>query len=97
MSNRSRLTLPPALRPAKLDNLALVPGSMLPYIQHCQDAANRLPRNAVLIVLPADNGVQRETLLKVAKLLAQEGHQVRVVPEAELARTRTYEQSTLDL
>lgn len=95
MSSRSGLTLPPALRRAKLDNLALVPGSMLPYIQQCQDAANRLPRNAVLIVLPADNTIQRETLLKVAKLLAQEGHQVRVVPETELART--YEQSILDL
>ena len=97
MSSRSGLRLPPALRRAKLDNLALVPGSMLPYIQQCQDAANRLPRNAVLIVLPTDNTVQRETLLKVAKLLAQEGHQVRVVPETELAWIRTYEQSTLDL
>ena len=98
MRTRYRITAPPApLRLARRDNLALVPGSLLPLIKQCQEVANQLPRNAVLIVLPADNAIQRETLLKVAKLLAKEGHQVRVVPEAELARTRTYEQSTLDL
>lgn len=56
-----------------------------------------MPRGSVLIVLPKDNAVPRQTLLTVARLFSQEGHQVRVVPEAELARSRTYEQSTLDL
>ncbi len=85
--NTSRFRQPPAaLRRAKLDNLALVPGSMLPYMEACQDTANRLPRGAVLIVLPQDNETQRHTMLLVAKLLATEGHQVAVIPAAEVRR-----------
>jgi hypothetical protein len=83
----ARFRQPPgALRRAKLDNLALVPGSMLPYMQVCQDAANRLPKGAVLIVLPEENEGQKRTMLLVAKLLATEGHQVAVIPAAELRR-----------
>ena len=52
---------------------------MLPYIEQCQETVNRLPKGAVLIVLPEDNEMQKQTLLMVAKLLAQEGHQVRVI------------------
>lgn len=77
---------PAALRRAKLDNLALVPGSMLPYMEACQESANRLPTGAVLIVLPEENEAQKRTMLLVAKLLATEGHQVSVIPAAELRR-----------
>jgi hypothetical protein len=77
---------PPALRRAKLDNLALVPGSMLPYMEQCQEAANRLPKGAVLIVLPQENETQKHTMLLVAKLLATEGHQVAVIPATEVRR-----------
>jgi hypothetical protein len=77
---------PVTLRRAKLDNLALVPGSMLPYMEQCQESANRLPKGAVLIVLPQDNEIQKHTMLLVAKLLANEGHQVAVMPAAELRR-----------
>jgi hypothetical protein len=77
---------PAAVRHAKLDNLALVPGSMLPYMEACQASANRLPKGAVLIVLPEENEGQKRTMLLVAKLLATEGHQVAVIPAAELRR-----------
>ncbi len=77
---------PHALRRATLDNLALVPGSMLPYMQQCQKTANRLPKGSVLIVLPEDNETQKHTMLRVAKLLSQEGHQVSVMPVAEMQR-----------
>jgi hypothetical protein len=87
---------PRPLRRARLDNLTLVPGSMLPYIERCQDTANHLPRNAVLIVIPEDNPVQKETLLKVAKLLAAEGHQVRVMPASEFSHPAPYVQPRLD-
>jgi hypothetical protein len=79
---------PVALRRAKLDNLALVPGSMLPYMQACQESANRLPKGAVMIVLPEENEAQKRTMLLVAKLLSTEGHQVAVIPAAELRRHR---------
>lgn len=71
---------PLAARKAKLDNLALLPGSLLPFIRSCQEIANRLPDGGVLIVLPAGNPIQKQALLAVARLLAQEGHQVSVIP-----------------
>jgi hypothetical protein len=75
---------PRALKRAKLDNLALVPGSMLPYMEACRESANRLPKGAVLIVLPEENEVQKQTMLLVAKLLSIEGHQVAVIPAAQI-------------
>jgi hypothetical protein len=45
-----------------------------------------LPKGAVLIVLPEENETQKHTMLLVAKLLATEGHQVAVIPAAELRR-----------
>jgi hypothetical protein len=85
--NASRFRRPPAaIRRAKLDNLALVPGSMLPYMEQCQETANRLSKGAVLIVLPEENEVQKRTMLLVAKLLSTEGRQVAVIPAAELRR-----------
>ncbi len=77
---------PAAVRRAKLDNLALVPGSMLPYMEACQEAANRLPKGAVLIVLPEENETQKHTMLVIAKLLSTEGHQVAVIPAAQVYR-----------
>jgi hypothetical protein len=59
---------------------------MLPYMEACQDTANRLPKGTVLIVLPQDNETQKHTMLLVAKLLATEGHQVAVIPAAEVRR-----------
>jgi hypothetical protein len=80
-----RLTRPPApLRRARLDNLVLVPGDLLPYQDEWQAIANRLPRRAVLIVLPKDNPAQRQIMLSVAKTLSEAGHQVRVIPAAEV-------------
>ncbi len=91
------LGAPPGLRHAQLDNLALVPGSMLPYIKQCQEMANHLPKDGVLIVLPEGRSVQRETLLAVAKLLAAEGHQVRVIPAAEVPHEEHYVQGCLEV
>jgi hypothetical protein len=83
----TRFRRPPvAIRRAKLDNLALVPGSMLPHMEACQESANRLPKGAVLIVLPHDNEAQKRTMLLVAKLLATEEHQVALIPASELRK-----------
>jgi hypothetical protein len=98
MRNQYHFLRPPGtLHQAQLDNLALVPGSLLPYKTEWQALANRLPTGAILIVLSADNPSQKQSLLAVAKLLAREGHQVRVVPAEEVMRPPAYEQSPLDL
>ena len=43
-----------------------------------------MPKGAVLIMLPEDNEAQKRTILPAAKLLSLEGHQVAVIPAAEL-------------
>ena len=40
-------------RQVKLDNVAVVPGNLLPYKNQYQEIANGLPRGGILIVLPA--------------------------------------------
>lgn len=80
MSRQLRFGPPPAaLRKARLDNLALLPGSALAQIVRYQEMANRLPHGGVLIVLPAGDLKRSDTLLRVARLVAKHGHTVRVI------------------
>ena len=88
--------LPAPLRKAKLDNLALLPGSELAQIARYQEMANELPDGGVLIVLPSKSPKQKQALLAVAKLLAEHGHQVRVISSEELERSARLEQARLD-
>ena len=75
---------PRILRRARPDNIALVPGNLPPMKGAWREVANRLPRRGVLIVLPEGNALQKETLLKLAKVFAADGHQVSVMNQKEL-------------
>ena len=77
---------PQALRKAKLDNLALVPASLLPDKAQWQQLANRLPEGSTLIILPAADTRQRRTLERVASGLRAKGQRVATVPAQQLAR-----------
>jgi hypothetical protein len=89
MIQRRLLKRPPvAIHRARLENLAIVPGSLLGRKKQWQAIANRLPGRAVLIVLPATNAWQRKTMLAVAKLLGEAGHQVRVISETEVSHSK---------
>ena len=80
---------PPApLRRAKLDDVALVPGNLLPYIKRWHQLAGVLPEHGLLIVMPEKDTQQRKTLSTVAELLQKSGHQVTIVTEGELAPPR---------
>jgi hypothetical protein len=57
---------PPALRKAKLDNLALLPASLLPFKAEYQAIANEQPPGTTLVVLPATDSLPRRTLEQVA-------------------------------
>jgi hypothetical protein len=98
MSRPLRFGPPPApLRKAKLDNLALMPGSALAQIARCQEMANELPEGGVLIVLPANSPKQKQALSVVAKLMAEHGHQVRVISAKQVVPTLEIVQGQLDL
>jgi hypothetical protein len=72
-----RIQRPPcALRIANLDNLVLVPASLLSNMSTYQAAANRLPRGQVLIVLPSLEGAPRRVMQDAAAQLRRAGHLV---------------------
>ena len=86
--SRLRFTRPPRAlrrRGVKLDNLALVSGSLLPAKAQWQALANDLPRGAILICLPNEPSRQRQILERVARQLSGKGHRVRTVPAEQCA------------
>ena len=63
---RYRITNPPkALLKARLDNIAIVPASMLPLTEILKEKANTLPQGGVVLCYSAENTRQRELLERV--------------------------------
>jgi hypothetical protein len=84
----TRYTPPPrALRKAKLDNLALLPASLLPFKAEFQAIANQQPPGTTLVVMPKAAGKPSQTLGTVASQLQAKGHLVKVVPATQIVFT----------
>jgi hypothetical protein len=75
---------PPALRKARLDNLALLPASLLPFKAKYQAIANQQPEGTTLVVLPAGDSLPRRTLEQVAARLRAKGQPVRILMKSQL-------------
>jgi hypothetical protein len=72
-----RFSRPPrALRKARLDNLVLVPASLLPFKAQYQQIANQQPQGTTLVVLPEDDEAQRQRLESVAATMQAKGRSV---------------------
>ena len=74
---------PPALHKAHLDNLAIVPASLLPDKAEWQALANALPAGSTLIVLPDKPGAARAALERVSRSLAAHGSRVTTIEQHE--------------
>ena len=78
--NRSyqyRLTNPPkALLKARLDNIAIVPASMLPLTDTLKKKVNTLPKGGVFLCYAQENTRQRKILERVGETFKQQGHAV---------------------
>ena len=74
---------PRAVRKAKLDNLALVPASLLPFKEQWQEVANSEPGEHVLIILPTVENRPRNVLQRVAAELREHGHAVTTLSAEE--------------
>jgi hypothetical protein len=59
-----------------VENLALVPASLLPHKATYQRLANQLPRGAVLVVLPTEDTPERRGLQEAAARLRAKGHAI---------------------
>jgi hypothetical protein len=61
-------------RTARVENLALVPASLLPYKTTYQRLTNQLPTGAMLVVLPTEDTAERRGLQEAAARLRAKGH-----------------------
>jgi hypothetical protein len=78
---RYRLTHPPqALLKARLDNIAIVPASILGLKALWQTAANTLPQGGVLLCHSQQNTRQKKLLERIGETFRQHGHAVMNLP-----------------
>jgi len=85
---RYRLTNPPkALLKARLDNIAIVPASMLPLMQVLQEQVNTLPQGAVFLCYAEENTRQRKILERVEETFREQGHAVKSMSVGEVYKT----------
>src|SRR3712207_2901903 len=67
-----------------VENLALVPASLLPQKATYQRLANQLPAGVVLVVLPTEDGAEKQTLEETVRRLRTKGHLVTTLTADEL-------------
>jgi hypothetical protein len=71
---------PRSVRKARLDNIALVPASLLPRKGKYQRIANNLPTGGILICQTDKRERISRILVRVARYFAENGHFVRTLP-----------------
>lgn len=67
-----------------MDNLALLPASLLPFKAAYQAIANQQTPGTVLVVLPIGDSLPRRTLEQVVTHLRTKGQPVQIVLGAQL-------------
>ena len=82
---------PRALRrpQVQLENIALVPASLLPRKAEYQALANQLPTGDILLVLPPGQSRERAAIERVAALFRVKGRHVTVLTEERLRPVRS--------
>jgi hypothetical protein len=87
-SYRYRLTNPPkALLKARMDNIAIVPASMLPLTNILKERVNTLPKGGVFLCYAQENSRQRKILERVGETFREHGHTVRSLSMGEVYKT----------
>lgn len=68
-----------AMRKARLDNIALVPASLLPHKQQYQALANQLPRGTVLVIDSGKRSTLSDFIKRLAVSLSASGRPVKLL------------------
>jgi hypothetical protein len=83
-----RLTNPPkTLLKARLDNIAIVPASMLPLTETLKEKVNTLPQGGVFLCYAQENSRQKKILERVEETFREHGHVVRSLSMGEVYKT----------
>jgi hypothetical protein len=86
-----RLTNPPKeLLKARMDNIAIVPASMLPLTKTLKDKVNTLPKGGVFLCYAKENSRQRKILERVGETFREHGHAVRSMSVGEVYKTTSH-------
>ena len=86
--DRYRCTHPPkALLNARLDNIAIVPASMLPLTHTLKEKVNTLPKGGVFLCYAKENSRQRKILERVEETFREQGHMVKSMSVGEVYKT----------
>jgi hypothetical protein len=89
--NRSypyRLMNPPkSLLKARMDNIAIVPASMLPLTKIVKEKVNTLPKGGVFLCYAQENSRQRKILERVEESFREHGHAVKSMSVGEVYKT----------
>ena len=70
-----------------MDNIAIVPASMLPLMETLKEKVNTLPKGGVLLCHSQQNTRQRRLLERVGETFRQQGHAVRSLSVSEVYKT----------
>ena len=85
---RYRLTHPPKeLLKARLDNIAIVPASMLPLTKIVKEKVNTLPKGGVFLCYAKENSRQKKILERVEETFREQGHAVKSMSVGEVYKT----------
>ena len=88
MRYRYRLTNPPkALLKVRMDNIAIVPASMLPLPQMLKEKVNTLPKGGVFLCYAQENSRQRKILERVGETFREQGHAVKSMSVGDVYKT----------
>jgi hypothetical protein len=78
---------PKALLKARLDNIAIVPASMLPLTRILKEKVNTLPKGGVFLCYAQENTRQRKILERVEETFREQGHAVTSMSMGEVYKT----------
>ena len=82
---RYTLTNPPkALLKARMDNIAIVPASMLPLTKLVKEQVKTLPKGGVFLCYARENSRQKKILERVEETFREHGHAVRSMSVGEV-------------
>ena len=87
-SYRYRLVNPPkAILKARMDNIAIVPASMLPLTKIVKEKVNTLPKGGVFLCYAQENTRQKKILERVEETFREHGHAVKSMSIGEVYKT----------
>ena len=82
------ITHPPkAILNARMDNIAIVPASLLPLTDTLKEKVNTLPKGGVFLCYAKENTRQKKILERVGETFREQGHAVKSMSVGEVEKT----------